>query len=326
MISLPWYPPSAGAVRMIEHCLYGVKVFCDFPLFDRPAPVSAVAPGEHAALELRQAGAGEVSPPGPGSLASKTPLYSTHGRELFLLTDREQARSVSGQPWCLEVEGVVSLTWTGGEPLVYYQLHAEGTRALLVFWFVHIFLPLHLTLERGYDFIHAAAVEVDEQPILFIAPSMGGKSTLGDYFLKQGHPMLSDDKVATFLEQGRYYAVPSHPHHRPFREFEVLGNPVQLFASQARPIHAFYVLAQAEPDAGIEITEVTGFRKFEELLPNYLFSFRFLQAQRLRWLAQLADQSLVYRVSRPWSLGRMHETYEAICAHISHSACFDHDE
>ena len=76
-----------------------------------------------------------------------------------------------------------------------------------------------------------------------------------------------------------------------------------------------YRVISERPDAGIEITEVTGFRKFEQLLPNYLFSFRFLQQQRLRWLAQLADQSLVYQVSRPWNLGRMHETYQAICAH-----------
>ncbi len=180
---------------VIEHCLYGVKVFCDFPLFDWPAPVCAVAPGEHAALELRPAAAaGE-----PRAYTESFPLYETHGRELYLHSDRDMARSVPGQPWCLEVEKVISFSWTGGEPTIEYQLHDEGTQALLVFWFVHIFLPLHLTLERGWDFIHGAAVEVDAQPILFIAPSTGGKSTLGDYFLKQGHPMLSDDKVATFL-------------------------------------------------------------------------------------------------------------------------------
>jgi hypothetical protein len=203
----------------------------------------------------------------------------------------------------------------GGESVIGYQLHENGCWPLLVFWFVHIFLPLHLTLERGYDFIHAAAVEVDRRPILFIAPSTGGKSTLGDYFLKQGHPMLSDDKVATLLRQGQFYAVPSHPHHRPFREFEVLGYPVKPFAVLARPIHAFYVLGSAGPDADVEITEVAGFRKFEELLPSYLYNFRFLQEQRLRWLAQLADQSLVFRVSRPWNLARMHEVYEAVCIH-----------
>jgi len=296
---------------MIEHCLYGVKVYCDFPLFARPVPVSAVAPGEHAALELRCM----ADDSAPLDYAESTPLYTTHGRELILHTDRELARSVAGQHWCLEVENVVSFTWVGGESTITYQLHPEGTQSLLVFWFVHIFLPLHLTLERGYDFIHSAAVEIEEKPVLFIAPSTGGKSTLGDYFLKQGHAMLSDDKVATFLHEDEFWAVPSHPHHRPFREFEVLGHPVDNFATSARPIHAFYLLEAGEPDSAINITEVEGFRKFEQLLPNYLFGFSFLQQQRMHWLAGLADQSRVFRVQRPWNLERMHGVYEAICAH-----------
>lgn len=296
---------------MVEHCLYGVKVYSDFDLFGRPVPVAAVAPGEHAALHLRQLidGGAQVKYP------QTFPLYTTHGRELLLHTDRELARSEQGQAWCLEVKGVVSLTWVGGGSDIYYQLCDEGTQPLLVFWFVHIFLPLHLTLERGWDFIHSAAVEIQGQPVLFIAPSTAGKSTLGDYFLKQGHAMLSDDKVATFLCKDEFWAVPSHPHHRPFREFEVLGHPVENFAKSARPIHAFYLLEPAEPDSAINITEVEGFRKFEQLLPNYLFAFRFLQQQRMQWLAGLADQSRVFRVERPWNLERMQEVYEAICAH-----------
>jgi hypothetical protein len=218
------------------------------------------------------------------------------------------------------VTDVVSFTWSGGSSAIYYQLHQQGTQDLLTFWFVHIFLPLYLTLERGYDFIHSAAVEIAGEPVLFIAPSTGGKSTLGDYFLKRGHPLLSDDKVATFLHDNKFWAVPSHPHHRPFREFEVLGYPVDNFAASAKPIHAFYLLEQGEPGDPVKISEVTGFRKFEELLPNYLYSFRFLQQQRLRWLAQLADQSLVFRVRRPWNLERQQEVYDAICTHSQSQA------
>ena len=299
---------------MIEHCLYGVNVFCEFELFGREVPSSAVAPGEHAALELRQASSKLDS----GSQIE--PLYETHGREVFLHTDRPLALSESGQRWCLEVRDVVSFYWVGGLPLIEYELHSEGTQPLLVFWFVHIFLPLQLTLERGYDFIHSAAVEVEGQPVLFIAPSTGGKSTLGDYFLKQGHAMLSDDKVATFLYEGEFWAVPSHPHHRPFRQFEVLGNPVQKFATGPGPIHAFYVLEANKPEEGISIEEVLGFRKFEQLLPNYLFGFEFLKRQRMVWLAQLADRSRVFRIHRPWNLSRQHEVYEAICAHSSRLA------
>ncbi|MEH6584843.1 MAG: hypothetical protein V7754_23185, partial [Halioglobus sp.] len=270
---------------MTEHCLYGVKVFTDQPLFNHTNSLSAVAPGEHAPLQLKQSTTNTLK-----ELNDKTPLYSTHGRELWLKTDRTLALSTPGQPWRMEVTDVVSFSWTGGEPTINYQLHEKGTPELLTFWFVHIFLPLQLTLERGYDFIHCAAVEVDSDPILFIAPSTGGKSTLGDYFLKQGHPMLSDDKAATFLHEGQFYAAPSHPHHRPFREFETLGYPLDNFSTHARPIHAFYLLEPGEPDSDIAITEVTGFRKFEELMPNYLYNFRFLRQQRLTWLAQLADQ------------------------------------
>jgi hypothetical protein len=297
---------------VVEHCLYGVEVYCDFDLFDRPVSLTAVAPGEHPGLQLRQQADGDAM---PETCPLGYPIFSNHGRDLVLLTDRELARSEPGQPWCLEVQGVVRFHWAGDAPIITYELLENGSRQLLVFWFVHIFLPLHLTLERGYDFIHSAAVEIEGQPVLFIAPSTGGKSTLGDYFLKRGHAMLSDDKVATFLHEGRFWAVPSHPHHRPYREFEVLGYPVERFATSARPIHAFYLLEPDEPDSDIVITEVQGFRKFEQLLPNYLFGFGFLKEQRLHWLAGLADQSQLFRVRRPWSLGRMQEVYDAVCEH-----------
>lgn len=288
-----------------------MRVRSEFELFDQDIPSRAVVPSDQSCLEATL----ELSLREFGDLTECIHLYSTHGRNIYLHTDRNLALSMPGQPWCFEVEDVVRISWRGGECELQCSLGSEGSERLLVFWFVHIFLPLYLTLERGYDFIHSAAVEVDEHPILFVAPSTGGKSTLGDYFLKQGHPMLSDDKVATFLHENQFWAVPSHPHHRPFREFEVLGYPVENFSRSSAPIRAFYALEQGEPDSDVDITEVTGFRKFEQLLPNYLFGFDFLKQQRMRWLAQLADQSRVYRIRRPWSLERMHEVYEAICTH-----------
>lgn len=296
---------------MIEHCLYGVKVCAPFELFDLNISKTADVFNDYTGNTLRLS----VKQPDFPELSCVLYQCSTHGRRIKLCTDLAHARNVPGQHWRFEVEGVASLAWRSGASDLWYQLHEEGSRALLAFWFVHIFLPLHLTLERGYDFIHSAAVEVANQPILFIAPSMGGKSTLADYFLKRGHPMLSDDKVATFLRDGRYWAVPSHPHHRPYREHEVLGLPLENFAGRARPIRAFYVLAQGEPDSEVQINEVAGFRKFQELLPNYLYDFEFLREQRLRWLAQLADQSLVFKVQRPWKMECMQEVYSAIFAH-----------
>lgn len=311
MSSLPLYLPSVGMQQVIEHCLYGLRVFCDQRLFDTPTDVSGFAPGGQDAIQLKSLPQDAV----PQELQQRNSLYSTHGRPLWLCSDRVFAQSSPGQSWCLEVDSLVNFYWVGGESTVYYQLSEECDKALLVFWFVHIFLPLFLTLERGYDFIHGSAVEVNGKPVLFLAPSTGGKSTLADYFMKKGHALLSDDKVATFFHEDDFIAVPSHPHHRPYREREVLGYPVENFASSAGAISAIYLLEQGEPGSDISICEVRGYRKFEQLLPHYLFSFRFLQEQRLNWLAQLADESLVFTVTRPWDLARLEDVYSAICKH-----------
>jgi hypothetical protein len=176
---------------------------------------------------------------------------------------------------------------------------------------------MYLALERNYDFIHCAGVEIEEQPVLFIAPSMGGKSTLADYFLKRGHALLTDDKAGTFFHDGKFYVTPSHPHHRPYRQSEVLGDRVERFASKTGPILALYLLEQGTPASALDISEVIGYQKFQEIMPNYLHGFPFMKARRMRWLASLVDQVHVYRVRRPWDLACQREVYDSVCAHVA---------
>jgi hypothetical protein len=297
---------------LIEHCLYGAQVLASQTLFTGALAIGAGSPWDQTPVRLRR---------GSGAAADRyvefVPFVSTHGRELLLQTDRPIAASVLGQAWCIEVSEVVRFSWFGGEHAVEYELLANGTPKLLCFWFVHIVLPMYLTLERGYDFIHASAIDIAGRCAVFIAPSTGGKSTLADYFLQCGHPLVSDDKVAIFDREGQYWAVPSHPHHRPYRETEVLGHPVSNFASGAMPIAAFFALEPSEPDSAIELTEVDGFRKFEELSPSYLYDFEHLRARRLQWLAGLARQLPVLRLRRPWNLQRQDEVYQAICQQLT---------
>ena len=120
------------------------------------------------------------------------PFYSAHGRKVYLYSDRALDGGETGQPWCYEVKDIVRFYWNGDERTIYYELDNKGEINLLGFWFIHLFFPLYLTLENMYDFLHAGAVEVAGKPILFIEPSMGGKSTMTDYFIKQGHLLISD--------------------------------------------------------------------------------------------------------------------------------------
>jgi len=242
-------------------------------------------------------------------------LYWAHGRDVILCSNREFDESKIGQPWCYEVQDIVTFYWIGGERTIYYEINEKGDANLLSFWFIHLLLPLYMTFEKMYNFLHAGAVEIDGKPILFIAPSMGGKSTMTDYFIKQGHPLISDDKVSTFIQDGKYMAVGSHPFHRPYRKFEELGYRVENFTADFKPIHSFYELEGVESDADIRIEEIKGFAKFDTLLPNYLYMYSWLKPQRLKYLSGMMNCIKVFRVQVPWDKERLGEVHNIICEH-----------
>ena len=81
------------------------------------------------------------------------------------------------------------------------------------------------------------------------------------------------------------------------------------------PIDVFYVLEPAEAGADIVFEEVSGFGKFDRLMPNYLFHFSFLKPKRLRYLGNMLNQIKVYSVQVPQDLERLNEVYEAVCSH-----------
>ena len=248
-------------------------------------------------------------------LTEHLPLGSGHGRKLCLMSDRPLRPSSNGQRWCFEVSTVARFHWSGGQNRISVEPLRRGADVLLAFWLIHILLPLFLTLEMRYEMVHACAVEAVGRTVLFAAPSHGGKSTLTDHFLDRGHTLVSDDKVATYCEDGLFYAVPSHPNHRPYRKFEDLGRRVQRFSALPRPIDAIYALRPADPAAQVVIEPVSGHRKFAALRPSYLFEFRFLQERRLRYLSALLSAVPVYRVSVPWDLSRVREVHDRLMGH-----------
>ena len=249
------------------------------------------------------------------SIVCGFPLYWAHDRKVYLYSDREFDGTEVDQPWCYEVQDIVTFYWVGGERTIYYELGEKGDTNLLSFWFVHLLLPLYMTLENMYDFLHAGAVEVEGKPIFFIAPSMGGKSTMTDYFIKQGHPLISDDKVPTFIADGKFMAVGSHPYHRPYRKFEELGYRVEKLTTSFNPIHSFYELEGVDGDAEISIEEIKGFYKFDVLLPNYLYMFSWLRAERLKYLSKMLNEVRVFHVKVPWDMDRLGEVHQQIVEH-----------
>ena len=236
-------------------------------------------------------------------------------RQISLLTDKDFSTPKDDQLWIFHVEDVICFAWKTNSSIIHYKYETFATEKIFHFWLLHVVLPIYFSLNRTYKFLHAGAVELDGKDIIFMAPSHGGKSTLTDYFLQQGCPLVTDDKLATFEKDGIYYAVPSHPYHRPFRTVEVLGYVCDNPATEVRPIHAIYILEKAEPADEIVIRLLKGVEKFGALHKGGEMNFSFFTSEYVSYLAALANKVDVFNVTVPHDLARLHEVYEAIKKH-----------
>lgn len=236
-------------------------------------------------------------------------------RQISLLTDRHFKTPEPDQIWVFNVENVISFIWKTDEKQIRYRFHELATEDIFQFWLYHVVLPIYFSIAQTYRFLHAGAVEIEGKPVLFMAPSHGGKSTLTDYFLQKGHPLITDDKMATYEHEGNYYAVPSHPYHRPFRTVEVLGHLCRNAATEVKPIHAIYILAKDEPDAQCTIRPLKGVEKFSRLHEGGEMNFSFFTPQYVSYLAALANKVPVFSITVPHDLERLEEVYQIIKNH-----------
>jgi hypothetical protein len=219
--------------------------------------------------------------------------------------------------WALEIEGVMTLTWDPERLFVGYIPHEGYTPERLRFWIYHTFFPMVLELQAIYHLYHVGAVALDGGAVLFSAPSFGGKSTLTDYFIRQGHPLLGDDTIGIEATAEGYRAIASYPYHRPYRQPEVLGYPAAHFVQRPLPIAAYYQLDRACADAPVKITPLFGIEKFKALYQGIFMTIKSLRDEQFAYAARLANHLPVYRLQIPWQLSRLDEVHETVCGHIT---------
>ncbi len=216
--------------------------------------------------------------------------------------------------WALDIKDVLTLIWDAHNQNIIYVKGENYTLVRLRFWIYHTFFPLVLELKQKYHILHVGSVEIEGKPILFSAPSFGGKSTLTDYFIRKGHAMLSDDTIAIDKHGDTYYAIPSYPFYRPYRKVETLGYPVENFVTEPKPLHAIYLLEENEVDAKVEIVEIKGIEKFKAINHSSFIDIYFMKQRRFIFFTEMARHIPVYKVKIPWDLKRLDEVYKAIIA------------
>ena len=240
------------------------------------------------------------------------------GRKARYLAQQDFSDSTAtGSPWALEIADVVTLFWSINSAEIYYEAKHQFTPDRLRFWVCHTVLPLKFALEKQYEMLHVGAVEVAGRPIFFSASSFGGKSTLTDYFIQQGHALYSDDSLALYPQGEQFYAVASYPFHRPYREPEVLGYPANNVAREAKPVLAGYVLEKVAKGDAITITELKGVDKFKAFHLSGFIDLGFFKTHHFEVRTAMANAIQVYKITIPWELSQINKVYDSIIVHCS---------
>lgn len=246
----------------------------------------------------------------------KIELHNNQLREVFIQSEKPFSRIEANQIISFTVRDVVTFSSKINSNLITYS-KADGTTDKLVdYWLKHTYFPILLTFENKYYFLHAGAVEIEDTSVLFVANSFGGKSTLTDFFIKKGHTMISDDKVATFEKDNMIFSVPSYPYHRPYRKMEDLGLFVENFAEESKPINCILNLVKSDPLCEIKVSQTLGIDKFKIIRYSTEIDLPIHKKQRFKALTNIANKVDIYDITIPWDLNRLEEVYQAIVKFI----------
>lgn len=245
----------------------------------------------------------------------KIDFGKVQGRKIILSSNNIFDQNECCSLFTLHIDNVVTFLWENKSKTIMVYLSSNTDEHLFKYYVLHTFSLFYFTIEEKYHFLHAGSVDIENNAILFVADSFGGKSTLTDYFIKRGHILISDDKVVVKEMNGQFYAIPSFPYHRPYRKIEDLGLCVKDFPLEVKHIHAIYELLKSRGDASIEIIELEGIEKFIALRYASELNLSHLKDKRFEYLMKIAEKIPVYRVVIPWNLKRLPEVYDAIVRH-----------
>jgi len=243
-------------------------------------------------------------------LQSKIVFHSNQGRDTYLLWHTSLRKKK--KQYIFVVEGIVKFYWEEGSQSIKYTYLKDANDILVRYWLLHTFLPLYYILEDIYEILHVGAVEVEGKAVLFAAPSFGGKSTLTNYFLKQGHTLISDDRVGILRREEGYYAVPSYPYARSYRELETLGTRVENFAKKALPVQVLFHLKQVGAEEKVCIKKLKGNAKFSVIEMSHDIKLSSLKQKKFFTLNTLAQNLMIYEIQVPQNMNRLDEVYKAI--------------
>jgi len=242
---------------------------------------------------------------------------TNQGRTIFICSP--SPLDIEKSKWAFVVEDCITFVCDIKEKSICYIEGEHYSEKLMEYWLVHIVLPLFWTLEGSFYFLHTGSVLIEGKAVLFMGESYAGKSTMTDLFLQKQHPLLSDDKLATFYDdKSKMFKVyASHPYHRPYRAREDLGKRSENFQEGSFDIDRLYWLQPVESDKDVKITELKGIKKFERLRYSTEMHLSLLDSkERFNYITQFANHVVMYELEVPNDLSKLPKVYDTIMKHL----------
>lgn len=187
-----------------------------------------------------------------------------------------------------------------------------------------------LLLQRGLLVLHASAVSIDDQAVVFLGAQTAGKSTMTAAFHREGSPMIADDVVAIRFDDEGPMVVPSVPQIRLSKEtvkglavkntiqYEHDWGPEKVYLpiddqSPTVPLGCIYTL---EEDDTICINSLDGSAAFIELVTNTyaqgLLSDTEATTLHFEQCSNVLNRVSMREINRPKSFERLPKVLEMV--------------
>lgn len=227
------------------------------------------------------------------------------------------SKVVWGEHPLLYIEGVGDFHLCPQESSICCMLVPGIDRDMARYWVINFVLPVFLLVNGQFEIFHGSAVDIGNGGVAFLAESMGGKSTLANFFIQQGHALLSDEHLVVVRQQ-RFCVVPSVPYIRAFRMAEVLGEPVERFGPKPLPLQAIFLLDLGEgPASVVPLTDGGALAALAgKCHLSRKLNFSNFTKERFSRLAELAEAVPIAKLCVPRDLSRLPEVYETVLSHL----------
>lgn len=303
-----------GETGAASYRLYGRTFASDFAFANRLAPGTETSGAGDTGLTFECV----TSPPGAPSLPGLT-YMSPHA------ADGVSSVAVYRLDDCLVVRFRTADFYLWPDKIVCH-LPEPRHRYLVEIQLLGVVLACWLEW-RGVPALHASAVSVEGRAAAFLSTAGGGKSSIAMSFMRDGHPLLTDDILPVEPLGETYVGHPGYPQVRmwPDQARRFLGRHEDLdivhpafskrrvavgeggfgsFCDVSRPLACLYLPERrAGLETAVEITSVSRRESLMHLIGNSfvapIVEALGLQPGRMKLLAALLSQTPVRRVAYP---------------------------